>query len=86
MVLMEPFLQVLLSSRGKELGVSLRSTGLVMKAIQPDEAEGKTPLCGSVRTSVFSYLFSVIGILEQVFEEAEVTSFKRICLKLLNTC
>ncbi|XP_019357592.1 PREDICTED: phosphoinositide 3-kinase regulatory subunit 6 [Gavialis gangeticus] len=31
--------KVLLSSRGKELGVSLRSTGLVMKAIPPDEAE-----------------------------------------------
>ncbi|KFU85651.1 Phosphoinositide 3-kinase regulatory subunit 6, partial [Chaetura pelagica] len=35
----KPFLQVVLSNRVKELAVSLRSTGLVMKTIPADEAE-----------------------------------------------
>lgn len=38
--LTEPFLQVVVSDRAKELAMSLRSTGLVMKAIPADEAEG----------------------------------------------
>ncbi|NXK28483.1 PI3R6 kinase, partial [Arenaria interpres] len=35
----EPFLQVVVSDRAKEVTMSLRSTGLVMKAIPADEAE-----------------------------------------------
>ncbi|KFP53747.1 Phosphoinositide 3-kinase regulatory subunit 6, partial [Cathartes aura] len=35
----KPFLQVVVSDRAKELAMSLRSTGLVMKAIPADEAE-----------------------------------------------
>uniref|UniRef100_A0A8C3PHR2 Phosphoinositide-3-kinase regulatory subunit 6 n=1 Tax=Calidris pygmaea TaxID=425635 RepID=A0A8C3PHR2_9CHAR len=37
--LTEPFLQVVVSDRAKEVTTSLRSTGLVMKAIPADEAE-----------------------------------------------
>lgn len=44
--LTEPFLQVVVSERAKELAMSLRSTGLVMKAIPADEAEGEFLLLG----------------------------------------
>lgn len=45
--LTEPCLQVVLSDRVKELAMSLRSTGLVMKAIPAEEAEGGFLLLGT---------------------------------------
>uniref|UniRef100_A0A8C8BML1 Phosphoinositide-3-kinase regulatory subunit 6 n=1 Tax=Otus sunia TaxID=257818 RepID=A0A8C8BML1_9STRI len=47
--LTEAFLQVVVSNRVKELAMSLRSTGLVMKAIPADEAEGGFFLLGPMR-------------------------------------
>uniref|UniRef100_A0A8B9S153 Phosphoinositide-3-kinase regulatory subunit 6 n=1 Tax=Accipiter nisus TaxID=211598 RepID=A0A8B9S153_9AVES len=42
---LEPFLQVVVSNRAKELAMSLRATGLVMKAIPADESEASSSCC-----------------------------------------